>query len=301
MSERYGIEDLLYLMNRLRDPEKGCPWDIKQTFDSILPHTLEEAYEVADAIEKKDYEHLKDELGDLLFQVIFYAQMGKESAYFDFSDIVSNLVTKLVRRHPHVFPDGTLVSELADGETISEAEIKQNWERIKAEERALKAKKEALIALEKKRKEAPFTSVLDDIPANLPSLARAEKLQKRAAHYAFDWPSVEPVFDKIQEELKELKDVLAHPESDAIMQQQHLIDEMGDVLFCCVNLARVIKVNSDTALRSTNQKFINRFQYIEKSLLQQGKVLGDVPLDELDALWDEAKGSFQKPLTRSLS
>lgn len=300
MSNKYNLEDLLYLMSRLRDPDNGCPWDIKQTFDSILPHTLEEAYEVADAIEKKDYDHLKDELGDLLFQVIFYAQMGKEAEHFEFSDIVSNLVSKLVRRHPHVFPDGTLESKLADGKVISEAEIKQNWERIKAEERALKAKKDALIALANAKKSESFTSVLDDIPTNLPPLARAEKLQKRAAHYAFDWPSIEPVFDKIQEELDELKEALAHPESDAPMQQKHIIDEMGDVLFCCVNLARVIKVNSDTALRSTNQKFVNRFQYIEKALHQQGKVLGDVPLDELDKLWDEAKGSFQTPLKRSL-
>lgn len=289
MSNNYNIEDLLYLMNSLRDPEKGCPWDIKQTFDSILPHTLEEAYEVADAIERKDYDHLKDELGDLLFQVIFYAQMGKEASHFDFSDIVSNLVAKLVRRHPHVFPDGTLQSELAEGEKISEAEIKQNWERIKAEERALKAKKDALLALESTRRESSFRSVLDDIPTNLPSLARAEKLQKRAAHYAFDWPSIEPVFDKIQEELDELKEALEHPESDAPMQQKHIMEEMGDVLFCCVNLARFIKVNSDTALRATNQKFINRFQFIEKTLHQQGKVLGEVTLDELDELWDRAK------------
>lgn len=299
MRKDYNIDDLLYLMNRLRDPEKGCPWDTKQTFDSIVPHTLEEAYEVADAIEKKDFDHLKDELGDLLFQVIFYAQLGKEDAHFDFADIVSNLVSKLVRRHPHVFPDGTLESELADGETISEAEIKQNWERIKAEERALKAKKEALIALETAQKADAFVSVLDDIPTNLPPLARAEKLQKRAAHYAFDWPSIEPVFDKIQEELDELKEALSHPEVDTPIQQQQVVGELGDVLFCCVNLARVLKINSDIALRSTNQKFVNRFQYIEKALHQQGKVLGDVPLDELDALWDEAKGSFQKTLKRS--
>ncbi len=282
MSNSYSIEDLLHLMARLRDPEKGCPWDTKQTFDSILPYTLEEAYEVADAIEQKDYDHLKDELGDLLFQVIFYAQMGKEEGLFDFSDIVSSSVSKLLRRHPHVFPDGTLESTLADGVVISETEIKRNWERIKAKERATKAEKEF-------DADDAFISVLDSIPASLPSLARAEKLQKRAAHYAFDWPSIEPVFDKIQEELEELKEALAHPNSDAPAQQQHIIEEMGDVLFCCVNLARVINVNSDTALRSTNQKFINRFRYIEKSVQEQGKVLGDVTLNELDKLWDEAK------------
>ena len=284
MNKNYSIEDLLYLMGRLRDPKNGCPWDTKQTFDSILPYTLEEAYEVADAIEKKDYDHLKDELGDLLFQVIFYAQMGKEEGHFDFSDIVSNSVAKLLRRHPHVFPDGTLKSELAGGEVISEDEIKRNWERIKAEERALKTEKES-----ENDTDDDFISVLDSIPSSLPSLARAEKLQKRAAHYAFDWPAIEPVFDKIQEELEELKEALAHPESEAPAQQQHIIEEMGDVLFCCVNLARFIKVNSDTALRSTNQKFINRFQYIEKAVQGQGKVLGDVTLDELDQLWGDAK------------
>ncbi len=292
MAKNYTIEDLQYLMGRLRDPQKGCPWDTKQTYDTILPHTLEEAYEVADAIEKKDYGHLKDELGDLLFQVIFYAQIGKEDGYFDFDDIVSNLVAKLVRRHPHVFPEGTLESELADGEVISETEIKRNWERIKAEERALKAQKEAEQAQETPETDKPdsgFISVLDDIPNGLPSLARAEKLQKRAAHYAFDWPSIEPVFEKIQEEIEELKEALAHPDSDAPAQQQHIMEEMGDILFCCVNLARFIKVNSDTALRATNQKFVNRFQYIEKVLHQQGKVLGEVTLNELDQLWNDAK------------
>ncbi len=292
MAKNYTIEDLQYLMGRLRDPQKGCPWDTKQTYDTILPHTLEEAYEVADAIEKKDYGHLKDELGDLLFQVIFYAQIGKEDGYFDFDDIVSNLVAKLVRRHPHVFPEGTLESELADGEVISETEIKRNWERIKAEERALKAQKEAEQAQETPETDKPdsgFISVLDDIPNGLPSLARAEKLQKRAAHYAFDWPSIEPVFEKIQEVIEELKEALAHPDSDAPAQQQHIMEEMGDILFCCVNLARFIKVNSDTALRATNQKFVNRFQYIEKVLHQQGKVLGEVTLNELDQLWNDAK------------
>ena len=280
--KQYTIEDLLYLMKRLRDPDKGCPWDIKQTFDSILPCTLEEAYEVADAIEQKDYSHLKDELGDLLFQVIFYAQMGKEEEHFDFSDIVSSSVSKLLRRHPHVFPDGTLESELADGVVISEAEIKRNWERIKVKERAIKAEEDT-------NANDVFESVLDSIPNSIPSLARAEKLQKRAAHYGFDWPTIEPVFDKVQEELQELKEALAHPNSESPAQQQHIIDEMGDVLFCCVNLARAINVNSDTALRSTNQKFINRFRYIEQAVQDQGKVLGDVTLNELDQLWDDAK------------
>jgi len=271
----YTINDLLYLMSRLRDPETGCPWDRKQTFSTILPYTLEEAYEVADAIEQQDYAHLKEELGDLLFQVIFYAQMGQEAAYFNFDDIVHTLVAKLVRRHPHVFPDGTLQSNNQDN-PISEAEIKGRWEAIKQQEREEKA------AAYPEKASAPV-SILADIPRALPSLNRAEKIQKRAANVGFDWPEAIQVLDKIEEEIYELRREIENGEQDKIK------DEMGDLLFACVNLARHLKVPSEAALRSTNAKFERRFGYIESKLALQGKGFDDVTLDEMEALWDEAK------------
>ncbi len=276
----YTINDLLYLMSRLRDPETGCPWDRKQTFSTILPYTLEEAYEVADAIEQQDYAHLKEELGDLLFQVIFYAQIGKEAAYFNFNDIVHTLVAKLVRRHPHVFPDGTLQSNNKDN-PISEAEIKGRWEAIKQQEREEKA-----AAYPEKANEP--VSILADIPRALPSLNRAEKIQKRAATVGFDWPEAVQVLDKIEEEIHELRREIENGEQDKIK------DEMGDLLFACVNLARHLKVPSEAALRSTNAKFERRFGYIESKLALQGKGFADVTLDEMEALWIEAK-ALEKP------
>lgn len=279
-SSQYSIDDLLYLMARLRDPETGCPWDRKQTNQTILPYTLEEAYEVADAIEQEDQQHLKEELGDLLFQVIFYAQMGKEENHFTFEDIVHTLVTKLVRRHPHVFPDGTLQSNNKDN-PISEAEIKGRWEAIKQQEREEKA------ALHPEKADEPV-SILHDIPTALPALNRAEKLQKRAATVGFDWPEAIQVLDKIEEEIAELREEIQLGNQDAIK------DEMGDLLFACVNLARHLKVPSDAALRSTNLKFERRFQYIESKLQLQGKSFDDVTLDEMEALWVEAK-SLEKP------
>ncbi|MAZ05249.1 MAG: nucleoside triphosphate pyrophosphohydrolase, partial [Halomonas sp.] len=192
----YTIDDLKTLMARLRDPETGCPWDTRQTYRTIVPHTLEEAYEVADAIEREDYPHLKDELGDLLFQVIFYAQIGREDGHFDFDGVVHHLVRKLVRRHPHVFPEGTLDSRIDPDNRPDEAWIKESWERIKAEERALKPAPDA---------GAP-ESRLDGIARTLPAMARAEKLQKRAARHGFDWPDIAPVFDKLHEEIDELKE-----------------------------------------------------------------------------------------------
>lgn len=276
MSEsQYTINDLLYLMERLRDPETGCPWDRKQTNKTILPYTLEEAYEVADAIEQEDHQHLKEELGDLLFQVIFYAQMGREENHFDFEEIVSTLVAKLVRRHPHVFPDGTLQSNNKDN-PISEAEIKGRWETIKKQEREEKA------AAHPEKANEPV-SILDDIPNALPALNRAEKLQKRAAGVGFDWPEAIQVLDKIEEEIAELREEIQQG------NQEKIKDEMGDLLFACVNLARHLKVPSDAALRLTNLKFERRFHYIESKLNLQGKSFDDVTLDEMDTLWNEAK------------
>lgn len=279
MSQHYQIEHLLYLMQRLRDPRKGCPWDRKQTFATIVPFTLEEAYEVADTIERQDFVHLKEELGDLLFQVVFYAQMGREQGLFDFEAVVDSIVRKLLRRHPHVFPDGTLESELADGVVVTEETIKANWEAIKKAERAEKA----AAGLEE-----TTPGALSDVPVGLPALSRAEKLQKRAALEGFDWDDIAPVFDKIQEELDEVREVLAQ-ESDPAKRQQRLQDEMGDVLFACVNLARFLKVDAEASLRQTNRKFETRFSAIEQLVGEQGKEMRDLTLGELDELWEQVK------------
>ncbi|EAT10745.1 nucleoside triphosphate pyrophosphohydrolase [Bermanella marisrubri] len=270
---QYTVDDLLYLMERLRDPQTGCPWDIKQTFDSIVPYTLEEVYEVVDAIESKDYGHLKEELGDLLFQIIFYAQIGKESNYFAFTDIVHTLVDKLVRRHPHVFPSGSLHAENRESE-LGEAEIKANWEKIKQQERNEKAQ---LSAAQSK------SSVLDDIPHALPALQRAEKLQKRASTQGFDWSDPMPVIDKIEEEISELREAINSG------RQEHIQDELGDVFFAVANLSRHLGVKSEVALRSTNNKFTRRFQFVESELAKQGITLSEAGLQQMDALWDEAK------------
>ncbi len=280
MAEPYTIEDLKYLMARLRDPDKGCPWDRRQTFASIVPHTLEEAYEVADAIERADFRHLRDELGDLLFQVIFYARLGEEldpAQRFDFDAIVDQLVTKLIRRHPHVFPEGTLESELPDGAQISEAEIKANWERIKAAERAQAGDVD----------QSADDSRLAGVAAGLPAMARAEKLQRRAAHYGFDWPDAAPVFDKIQEELGELREAWDHARAGG--DRDALEDELGDLLFASVNLARFLKVNPDQALRRTNRKFERRFRSMEAQLGTRGEALEGLELEELERLWEAAK------------
>jgi ATP diphosphatase len=275
----YNTDDLLYLMSRLRDPKTGCPWDLKQTFKSIVPHTLEEAYEVADAIEKQDFDHLKEELGDLLFQVIFYSQMGKEENHFDFSDIVHTLVSKLVRRHPHVFPTGELRSE-NNSQALSDDQIKGRWERIKQQERDEKAAKQPI-------EKAGHIGLLDDIPSALPALQRAEKLQKRASTVGFDWPETLQVIDKIEEEIAELREALIEG------NQAHIEDEMGDVLFAMTNLARHINVKSEIALRGTNEKFIRRFSFIETSLLKENRTLEQASLDEMEALWQVAK-EFEK-------
>jgi len=275
----YSLDDLKTLMERLRDPDTGCPWDARQTFASIVPHTLEEAYEVADAIERKDYPHLEDELGDLLFQVIFYSQIGQESRHFDFDSVVDNLVRKLIRRHPHVFPEGTLESRIDPHNRPGEDWIKQSWERIKAEERSLKS--------------APDSSGpagrLDAIARTLPAMARAEKLQKRAARHGFDWPEIGQVFDKLHEEIDELKEAW-QAANDGSGERDALEDELGDVMFVCVNLARFMKVNPEQALKRTNHKFEARFRAIEAELAAQGRDMDGETLDALDAIWQSVKG-----------
>lgn len=271
MSDAFDLDDLKYLMARLRDPDTGCPWDLEQDFASIVPHTLEEAAEVADAIERADYPHLKDELGDLLFQVVFYAQLGREKGYFDLDQVVDNLVGKLLRRHPHVFPAGTLESERPAGTRPSRAEIKANWERIKADERRAKPKQD----------EDP--SVMADIPATLPATARAEKLQRRAATLGFDWDAVDPIFDKLDEEKAEIREALRNGNRDEIE------DEVGDLFFVCVNLARYMNVNPEKALRRANRKFERRFRLMEQALGERGGDFASCNVERLEALWQEAK------------
>lgn len=273
----YSVNDLKYLMARLRDPDTGCAWDTRQTFRTIVPHTLEEAHEVADAIERKDYPHLEDELGDLLFQVIFYSQMGQEEKHFDFDSVVDNLVRKLIRRHPHVFPEGTLNSWIDSENRPDEAWIKASWERIKAEERALKPEAET------------DNSRLSGIARTLPAMVRAEKLQRRASNHGFDWPEIEPVFDKLHEEIDELKEAWYDARSGK-GEAAAIEDELGDLLFVCVNLARFMKVNPEQALNSTNHKFETRFRAIEQRLENEGRDFENETLEALDAVWQLVKG-----------
>ncbi|MFG0416240.1 nucleoside triphosphate pyrophosphohydrolase [Pseudomonas sp. zjy_8] len=265
----YTLDDLLHLMARLRDPQYGCPWDLKQNYASIVPHTIEEAYEVADTIERGDFEHLQGELGDLLFQVVYYSQLAREEGRFEFDGVVDSITRKLIRRHPHVFPTGELYAPV-DTPSLNEAQVKSRWEEIKAEERAEKSQPEQL-------------SLLDDVPATLPALSRAAKLQKRAATVGFDWPAALPVLDKVREELDEVLQAMADGDADA------LEDEVGDLLFAAVNLARHLKQDPEHALRRANRKFERRFRFIEQALRDSGRPIEDCDLDELDALWGEAK------------
>lgn len=266
----YTLDDLLHLMARLRDPAHGCPWDLRQDFRSIVPHTLEEAYEVADAIERGDFDHLPGELGDLLFQVVYYCQLAGEEGRFGFSEVVDAITRKLVRRHPHVFPDGDLYGS-PDLPRLDEDAIKARWEQIKAEERAEKAGAPEQLSL------------LDDVPAVLPALSRAAKLQKRAAQVGFDWSEALPILDKLREEQDELLEAMSTGDTAALK------NEVGDLLFTVVNLARHLDVNPEDALRGANIKFERRFRFIEQALREAGRPIENCTLAELDALWGEAK------------
>ncbi|MHA7881125.1 MAG: nucleoside triphosphate pyrophosphohydrolase [Saccharospirillum sp.] len=263
---RYRYDDLKTLMQRLRDPQTGCPWDVKQTYASIVPHTLEEVHEVIDTIEREDFEHLQEELGDLVFQVVFYAQIAAEEERFTLDDIIHNLVAKLLYRHPHVFPDGTLESRIDPDNRPDTETVNRQWEALKANE-----------------KDAASGSVLDDVPRALPGLLRARKLQKKAAAVGFDWPEKTAVFDKIDEELQELKEAVASGD------KAHAQEELGDLLFVLANLSRHLKIDPEQALRDAASKFENRFSHIERSVQQAGRLWSDYGLDELDALWNQAK------------
>ena len=255
------IDRLLAIMARLRDPAQGCPWDIEQTFATIAPYTIEEAYEVADAIERGDLGDLKDELGDLLLQVVFHARMAEEQGAFGFEDVARAVNDKMVRRHPHVF---------ADESYGSLAEQKQGWEQLKAAERQEKGR---------------TGSLLDDVPVGLPALTRAVKLSRRAAGVGFVWPSAKEVLEKLDEEVAELKVEVAAGDIEKARQ------EMGDVLFVVANLARALDVDPEDALRATNAKFVRRFRYIEQKLAEDGKSPESSDLPEMDALWNEAKAA----------
>lgn len=255
-------ERLLHIMAQLRDPETGCDWDLKQDFKSLAPYTLEEAYEVVDAIERADFHDLRGELGDLLLQIVFHAQLAKEKNLFDFEQVAKAISDKLVSRHPHVF---------AGVHFETDAQRQQAWEQAKAEERY------------QKTTDITQQSVLAGIAKTLPALTHCEKIQDRAAHHGFDWPDVPPVFEKVLEELDEVK------EAWISKNQPHIEEEIGDLLLVAVNLARHLSVNPEIALKRAIDKFSKRFQFIEQSLAHNGRQLQDCELAELDALWDEAK------------
>jgi MazG family protein len=268
--KRYGIDDLLAVMARLRDPETGCPWDLKQSFASIAPYTIEEAYEVADAIARDDVDCLKDELGDLLLQVVYHAQMASEDQSFGFADVVDAITAKMIRRHPHIFQDASL------RESFESSGV---WERIKAEEKA-------------ERGGEMHASILDDVPLALPALTRAVKLQSRAARVGFDWPSLEPVLGKIEEEIGELKAAIASEGTGA--SSAKVAEEFGDLLFVMANVARHLGIDPEDALRNANAKFMRRFGGIEDALRKDGRAPQDSTLEEMDALWDQAKDAERK-------
>ena len=280
------LPELLTVMAALRTPETGCSWDLEQNFRTIAPYTLEEAYEVADAIERDDLVDLSEELGDLLLQVVYHAQMAHEISAFDFSDVVDGITRKMIRRHPHVFGDAA---------TRAAGIEKGFWERIKAEERNEKAAARIAapganpsnaVAMSKK---GPAKALLDDVPLNLPALSRAVKLQSKAARVGFDWPSLGPVLTKMREELDELGEAVASNETDRIE------DEFGDLLFVMANVARHLKIDPEASLRRTNQKFVRRFGHVEAMLHDNGKSPEQSTLEEMDALWDAAKQEERNP------
>ncbi|MDY6948344.1 MAG: nucleoside triphosphate pyrophosphohydrolase [Pseudomonadota bacterium] len=262
-----AIQRLLGIMARLRDPQRGCPWDLQQSFESIAPYTVEEAYEVADAIERDDLPSLRDELGDLLFQVVFHSQLASEQGAFDFDDVANAICDKMERRHPHVFGDASIDS--ADAQTVA-------WEELKRRERA------------EKNAGAAAASVLDDVPMALPALTRANKLGKRAAQVGFEWSDVHGAIEKLDEEIAEFKAEVVGG------QPERLAAELGDVLFCVVNICRYLKIDPELALKRTNASFERRFRYVERGLAARGKTPQQATLAEMDQLWDEGKARGER-------
>ncbi|MGH6862340.1 MAG: nucleoside triphosphate pyrophosphohydrolase [Phyllobacterium sp.] len=264
------IARLLEIMAALRAPVTGCPWDIEQDFKSIAPYTLEEAFEVIDAIERNDIDDLREELGDLLLQVVFHARMAEEQGAFDFGDVVEGITHKMIRRHPHVFGD-----EAARGAGMA----KGMWDRIKAEEKAERRQRRAALA----SGDSAASGFLDDIPPSFPALMRALKLQQKAAKVGFDWSEAAPILDKIEEEIAELRHEMTKGD------RKKTEEEYGDLLFALVNLGRHLKLEPESALRGTNEKFRSRFHYIERELSERARSLEDATLDEMEALWGQAK------------
>jgi ATP diphosphatase len=262
LNDKPSRQKLRWIMSELRNPETGCPWDLKQTFASIIPHTLEEAYEVADAIEQEEFTELEKELGDLLFQVVFYSQLGAEEKRFDFDSVVSAICEKLIRRHPHVF---------ANSDFQSDVEVKANWENEKTKERQQKNKDTNL-------------SILADIPRNLPALSQAAKIQKRCAHVGFDWDNIDDVFAKVEEEVLEVKAEL-HRDDNA------LAEELGDLMFAVVNLCRHAKQDPEALLRQANNKFTKRYHGVEAQVNNADKSIEQHTLDELETFWQQVKVS----------
>ena len=256
-----GMPRLLEIMRALRDPESGCPWDIEQNFKTIAPYTVEEAYEVADAIERENWEDLKNELGDLLLQTVYHTQMAEEDELFNFNDVVNQISEKMIQRHPHVFGN--------ENRNKTASQQINDWESIKAEERAKKNQ----------------TGILDDVALNLPALVRSLKLQKRAARVGFDWPNILQVLEKIEEETKELV------EAKELESQEKINEEFGDLMFSIVNLGRHLGVDSEEALKQTNRKFIKRFKFVEDIIRSQGGKMENTTLEEMETLWQQAKNS----------
>jgi ATP diphosphatase len=272
MQPSKDIARLIEIMAALRAPGTGCPWDVEQDFSSIAPYTIEEAYEVADAIQRGDFDDLRDELGDLLLQVVYHARMAEEIGEFAFPDVVEAITEKMIRRHPHVF---------GDEKARSAGMAKDMWEKIKAEE---KAEKRAARLARGVDPEDHGKGFLDSVPLALPALTRALKLQEKAARVGFDWSEAAPILDKIEEEIGELRAALADGETAAIR------DEFGDTLFALVNLGRHLKLDSEAALTGTNDKFRSRFHHVERALAETGRSLEDATLDEMETLWQQAKG-----------
>lgn len=260
-----SIEKLIEIMQSLRDPDNGCPWDLEQDFQSLIPFTIEEAYEVADAIEQNNLEDIKDELGDLLFQIVFYSQLGKEKNAFDFNDVAQGISEKLIRRHPHVFSDSKIKN--------SEEQTKE-WEKIKQQEREMKS-----------IKNSSELSILDDVSRALPSLMRSEKLQKRAAREGFDWPNIQDVMLKVNEELSEVQQELNADAQD----KEKIEDEIGDLFFSCINLSRHAGLNAEICIRKANLKFERRFRALEVIARNKELQINKMTVDELEELWQEVK------------
>ncbi|MGE0499832.1 MAG: nucleoside triphosphate pyrophosphohydrolase [Rhizobiaceae bacterium] len=271
MKASKDISRLIEIMAALRTPVTGCPWDLEQDFSTIAPYTLEEAYEVADAIQRGDLDDLRDELGDLLLQVVFHARMAEEENAFNFGDVVEAITRKMIRRHPHVF---------GDENARSAGSAKGQWDRIKADEKAEKRAARLARGLDP---EDHGKGYLDGVPVAMPALTRALKLQEKAAKAGFDWKEAAPILDKIEEEIGELRQAMNEERPDAIA------DEFGDVMFALVNLGRHLSVDAETALRGTNEKFRGRLHFIERALAETGRTLEQSSLDEMEMLWQRAK------------